>query len=184
MCAVREMRLRPLVHLGGDDDMRQVGRGLDVLDDPEFDIMVLDLSLAGLQAGSRFEGDGDHRAFFGQGGVGEPGRNEKRDDRQNPDRREAPTADLRRFRRQFRLFGPCMRKRIPLGHRFSPAASHISRGSNAAAANMVMMTTAAKDTAPTPGLMVAIEPNWTRPARIESMKMSIIDQRPIDSTIL
>jgi len=34
------------------------------------------------------------------------------------------------------------------------------------AANIVMMTTAAKNTAPAPGSMVAIDPNFTNAARI------------------
>ena len=48
---------------------------------------------------------------------------------------------------------------------------------------MVMMTTAAKEVAPTPGSMVAIEPSFTSATRIEIMKMSIIDQRPTTSVI-
>ena len=46
---------------------------------------------------------------------------------------------------------------------------------------MVRITTAAKAIAPTPGSIVTIAPNCTSATRIDSMKMSIIDQRPIQS---
>jgi hypothetical protein len=57
------------------------------------------------------------------------------------------------------------------------------RGSKVVAAIMVMTTTAAKEMAPMPGSIVAIEPNRTSPTNIDSMKISIIDQRPIASTM-
>ncbi len=43
---------------------------------------------------------------------------------------------------------------------------------------MVSTTTAANDTAPTPGTTEATAPSRTSATRIDSMKMSIIDQRP------
>src|SRR4051794_18443119 len=61
----------------------------------------------------------------------------------------------------------------------SKAASHISLGSKDSAANIVRITTPAKATAPSPGSIVTTEPNCTSAISTDSMKMSIIDQRPI-----
>ena len=46
-----------------------------------------------------------------------------------------------------------------------------------------MITTAAKQIAPTPGSIVASVPRFTSATRIEIMKMSTIDQRPTCSMI-
>jgi hypothetical protein len=59
----------------------------------------------------------------------------------------------------------------------------MSRGSNPSAASIVRITTPQNATAPTPGSMRTTEPNWTRATRIDSMKMSIIDQRPTALTM-
>ena len=45
-----------------------------------------------------------------------------------------------------------------------------------------MKTTAQKATAPMPGSMVTARPNWTSAPSSDSMKMSTIDQRPIQAT--
>ena len=63
------------------------------------------------------------------------------------------------------------------------AASHISLGSKVSAANIVRMTTAQKASAPIPGSIVITEPNATKAPSSDSMKMSIIDQRPIKRTM-
>ena len=62
-----------------------------------------------------------------------------------------------------------------------PAASHITRGSKQLAAAIVNTTTDAK--ANTPGLAVMLPrpPKCTSATRIETMKTSIIDQRPMKS---
>jgi hypothetical protein len=73
------------------------------------------------------------------------------------------------------------RRRARCGLR--PAASHIRRGSNVSAAKMVVNTTAQKASAPTPGSMVTARPNCTSAPKSDSMKMSTIDQRPIQATM-
>src|SRR6266478_5791978 len=63
------------------------------------------------------------------------------------------------------------------------AASHISRGSKVSAANIVRITTPQNASAPTPGSIVITEPNATSAPSSDSMKMSIIDQRPMKRTM-
>ena len=48
---------------------------------------------------------------------------------------------------------------------------------------MVSTTTEAKAIAPMPGSTIESLPNWTSATSSDSMKMSIIDQRPIVLTI-
>ncbi len=71
----------------------------------------------------------------------------------------------------------------PTGEARSAAASHISRGSKVSAANMVRITTPQKARAPTPGSIVITEPKATRAPSSDSIKMSIIDQRPMKRTM-
>jgi len=65
-----------------------------MLDHAKLDVMVLDLRLSRLEAGGGREGDGDRGTPFGEGGVAEPGRDDQRNDRERPDRREAPAVLL------------------------------------------------------------------------------------------
>ena len=59
----------------------------------------------------------------------------------------------------------------------------MSRGSNARVAIIVSTTTAPKATAAGPTLIVARPRSCTSVLRIAATKMSVIDQRPIRSTM-
>src|SRR5882672_7994746 len=157
--------------------MGQIGAGLDPIDHSKLDIPVLDPRLPSLEAGRGLEVDRDRRASLAIGRIGKPNSDECGDDGKSPDRRQVTPMFDRRLGESLgcgRLVG---------AHGYSPAASHISRGSKQVAAIMVVMTTAAKAIAPVPGSMVAIAPRRTSPTRIEIMKTSIIDHRPTDSTM-
>ena len=60
---------------------------------------------------------------------------------------------------------------------------HISRGSNAIAASIVVATIAAKASAAEPGNIVMMAPSWISATRMPTTKTSTIDQRPTNSVI-
>src|SRR4029077_4176544 len=102
---------------------------LDSLDDARLHVVVLDLGLAGLEAVGGGEGDGDARVLSGECRISEPEGHQGGHGGAGPDRRDMRPA-LQAWRQE--------------PHGFSPALSHIRRGSKALAAKMVMTTTAAK----------------------------------------
>ena len=178
--AFGQQRLGLPVHPHRDQDVLQVLGQRDDCTSTHVHVLVLDVRLAGLQALGAIEGDGDRA-----------GRAWTRCPRPARRRSATVTSGITQIRENApraagagphggrRLCASLMR----LSASWRAAASHISRGSNASAANIVRITTAAKATAPKPGSIVTTEPNCTSATRIDSMKMSIIDQRPIALTM-
>src|SRR5262249_29529683 len=156
------------VHPRMDLDPGEVAAQFEELDQPHLHVPEHDPCPAGLDALGAGEGDGDERSALAVGLPSQPAGDRHCGDRYQPDGDEPAALHTRLAK---------------LGHSVLPStASHISRGSKASAANMVMTTTAANATAPVLASTVASTPNCTSATRRESMKTSMLDQRPTAST--
>ena len=158
---------------------REVAREPQPLDNADGDVAEAHGGLAGGDAGGVVEDDVDRRPAAGVGVPGDAEREQQREQRHQPDRRDASRLALR-------LGGLDLRgRRVGLRHALaSPASaeSQIRRGSRACAESMVKATESAKNTAAVPGFIEARKPSCTSAVRIATTKTSIIDQRPMNST--
>src|SRR5512133_1947339 len=137
-------------------DVGEVTAQVEELDQTHLDVSKHDPRTSRLDALRAGEGDGDERPPLADRLEPQPAGDHHRGDRHQPDGREPPALDARLAN---------------LGHGVLPStASHISRGSKASTANMVMATTAANATAPALASTVASTPNCTSATRSEIMK--------------
>ena len=105
-----------LVHrLHRDQHAGHVGRQTNALHRAHDDVLVSELGLAGGEAGGAVEGDDDGGTALGVGVPNQPRRDEERDQRHDPDQRNAPAALGARRRQLCRLstVAHCRSRSIP-----------------------------------------------------------------------